>query len=236
MPIYAYLLPTMALVHTLTAEELIDCPISAQDVEPADEELLDMQIFDSNMAKLPPSVEMSAPFQPAMADFRMRARQITNFLKLRLQDILTLAPNPMDESTPVQPTMIDAETNTATIDQTLTDIPEETTADQSTPMDVAAMEPPAVAARPAPTIDPRIYLATPALLPGPQMITTIAIASPLQSNVEIQRHLEALKNPQKLEFKVPLPPLPPMDVEQATLSSASLPTTTMSLLLRPPLL
>uniref|UniRef100_A0A915LA77 Uncharacterized protein n=1 Tax=Romanomermis culicivorax TaxID=13658 RepID=A0A915LA77_ROMCU len=43
-PVYAYPMPTTALVHRLTAEELLDRPIDVE-VEPADEELLDMPIL-----------------------------------------------------------------------------------------------------------------------------------------------------------------------------------------------
>uniref|UniRef100_A0A915J5N7 Uncharacterized protein n=1 Tax=Romanomermis culicivorax TaxID=13658 RepID=A0A915J5N7_ROMCU len=114
----------------LTAEELLDPPTSVQDVEPADEELLDMRIFDLNIAKLPPSTDVSAP--PALtatADFMTTERQINDFLKLMLDDIMSLAPVPMDESTPVQSTAMDAETNTPITGQMLTDIPDETTAD-----------------------------------------------------------------------------------------------------------
>uniref|UniRef100_A0A915I9N4 Uncharacterized protein n=1 Tax=Romanomermis culicivorax TaxID=13658 RepID=A0A915I9N4_ROMCU len=176
-PVYMYPLPTTASVHTLTAEELLDRPTSAIEVEPADEELLDTLIFNLNIAKLPPSTDMlELPAPTATADFTATARQITDFLKLTLDDISTLAPVPMDESTPVQPIAMYAETNTTT-DQTLTDILQETTTDQSTAMDVTPQEPAAVAVLSAPAVDPRIYLATPAILPGPPIIATVAATS-----------------------------------------------------------
>uniref|UniRef100_A0A915ILY8 Uncharacterized protein n=1 Tax=Romanomermis culicivorax TaxID=13658 RepID=A0A915ILY8_ROMCU len=112
-PVYAYPLPTTASVHTLTAEELLDCPTSAIDVEPADEELLDRPIFDLNTAKLPPSTDVWALPAPATtADLTVTAMQITNFLKLTLDKISTLTLVRMDESTPIQPTAMDAETDT----------------------------------------------------------------------------------------------------------------------------
>uniref|UniRef100_A0A915IXV4 Uncharacterized protein n=1 Tax=Romanomermis culicivorax TaxID=13658 RepID=A0A915IXV4_ROMCU len=126
----------------LTAGELLEGPTSAQDVEPVDEELLDMPIFDLNMAKLLPPIDVSSP--PTLiipANFTVRTTQINQFLKLRLDNISILTPILMDESTPVQPTVMDAETNTATMDQMLTDIPEETTANQSMAMDVTPQEP-----------------------------------------------------------------------------------------------
>uniref|UniRef100_A0A915JJ75 Uncharacterized protein n=1 Tax=Romanomermis culicivorax TaxID=13658 RepID=A0A915JJ75_ROMCU len=55
----------------------------------------------------------------------------------------------------------------ATADQTLTDIPEKTTANNETKMDMV---------QPAPAVDPWIHLATPAALPSPPMIATMATA------------------------------------------------------------
>uniref|UniRef100_A0A915K8Z0 Uncharacterized protein n=1 Tax=Romanomermis culicivorax TaxID=13658 RepID=A0A915K8Z0_ROMCU len=112
----------------------------------------------------------------ATADFMAKAMQINKFLKLRLDDISTLASIPMDESTPVQPTTVDTQTNTATTDQMLTNMPEESTPKKSTTMDIPHEEPATVAPLPAPAMDPPIHLPTPAVLPGPPMIATIATA------------------------------------------------------------
>uniref|UniRef100_A0A915K8F1 Uncharacterized protein n=1 Tax=Romanomermis culicivorax TaxID=13658 RepID=A0A915K8F1_ROMCU len=58
----------------------------------------------------------------------------------------------------------------------LTDILEETTTDNMMAMDIASQEPGMEVALPAPTMDPPLYLVTPAVLPGPPMICTIATA------------------------------------------------------------
>uniref|UniRef100_A0A915J238 Uncharacterized protein n=1 Tax=Romanomermis culicivorax TaxID=13658 RepID=A0A915J238_ROMCU len=172
--LYACPMPTMASVHTLTARELLECPTLGVDVEPADEELLDTPIFDLNIAKLPPSTDVSAlPMPAAPSDITATATQITNFLKLMLNEISNLAPVPMDKSIPIQPATMHAERNTAT-NQTLMDIPQESTIDQSMSMDVVPVEPAAMLPPMAPAVDPRIFLATPAILPGPPIITTIA--------------------------------------------------------------
>uniref|UniRef100_A0A915KWZ1 Uncharacterized protein n=1 Tax=Romanomermis culicivorax TaxID=13658 RepID=A0A915KWZ1_ROMCU len=62
----------------------------------------------------------AAPF-----DITATAMQITDFLKLMLDDISHIAPTLMDEFTPIQPAALDSET--MTLDQMLTDIPEEST-------------------------------------------------------------------------------------------------------------
>uniref|UniRef100_A0A915JDA2 Uncharacterized protein n=1 Tax=Romanomermis culicivorax TaxID=13658 RepID=A0A915JDA2_ROMCU len=176
VPMYTYLLPTMASVHTLTAEELLGHPTFAIEVEPVDKELLDRPIFDLNIAKLQLSTDVLALCTPtATADFTATTTQTTHFLKLTLHDISTLAPVPMEKSTLVQPIPMDAKTNT-TMEQTLTDILEETTADQSIAMDVAPQEPAAMAVPLVPEVDPRIYLATPTILLGPPIIATVAAA------------------------------------------------------------
>uniref|UniRef100_A0A915I3K3 Uncharacterized protein n=1 Tax=Romanomermis culicivorax TaxID=13658 RepID=A0A915I3K3_ROMCU len=80
----------------------------------------------------------------------------------------------MDESTPIQPAAMDSKTMTS--DQMLMDIPEESTVEQSTSMDVVPIEPTATMPPTAPAIDPRIYLVTPAVLPGPPIIAAVAAA------------------------------------------------------------
>uniref|UniRef100_A0A915I6D1 Uncharacterized protein n=1 Tax=Romanomermis culicivorax TaxID=13658 RepID=A0A915I6D1_ROMCU len=132
VPVYTYQLPTTASEHTLTTEELLDHPTSAIDVEPADKEFLDTLVFELNIAELPPSTDVSAfPTLAATADLMGMATQISNFLKLMLDDISILPPVPMDESTPVQPMAMDAETNTTIAEQTLIEIPEESIVNQS---------------------------------------------------------------------------------------------------------
>uniref|UniRef100_A0A915L860 Uncharacterized protein n=1 Tax=Romanomermis culicivorax TaxID=13658 RepID=A0A915L860_ROMCU len=76
-----------------------------------------------------------------------------------LDEISTLISVPMDKSAPLQPAAMDTETTTTT-DQTLTDIPEEGTVNQSTSMDVVPIEPATTLPPMAPAVDPRIYLAT----------------------------------------------------------------------------
>uniref|UniRef100_A0A915KHS0 Uncharacterized protein n=1 Tax=Romanomermis culicivorax TaxID=13658 RepID=A0A915KHS0_ROMCU len=113
-PVYAYPMPTTASVHTLTAKELLDRPTGV-DAKPADEELLDTPIFDLNIAKLPPSTDLSAlPMLAAPSDITATATQITDFLKLILDEISNIAPPPMDESTHIQPVAMDTEMTTTT--------------------------------------------------------------------------------------------------------------------------
>uniref|UniRef100_A0A915JE47 Uncharacterized protein n=1 Tax=Romanomermis culicivorax TaxID=13658 RepID=A0A915JE47_ROMCU len=56
------------------------------------------------------------------------------------------------------------------------DIPEESTLDQSTSMDVVPAEPAIMLPWMAPAVDRHIYLATPAILPKPPIIATVAAA------------------------------------------------------------
>uniref|UniRef100_A0A915JT53 Uncharacterized protein n=1 Tax=Romanomermis culicivorax TaxID=13658 RepID=A0A915JT53_ROMCU len=112
----------------------------------------------------------------APSDIMATATQITDFLKLTLDEISNLALAPMGKSTPIQPATMDAEMTTAT-DQLSTDIPEESTLDQSTSMDVIPIEPTTMLLPTVPTVEPRIYWATPAILPVPPIIATVAAAS-----------------------------------------------------------
>uniref|UniRef100_A0A915IYC2 Uncharacterized protein n=1 Tax=Romanomermis culicivorax TaxID=13658 RepID=A0A915IYC2_ROMCU len=84
------------------------------------------------------------------------ATQITDFSKLTLREISTIALAPMDESTPIQPAVMDSQTMTS--DQIMMDIPEESTVDQPTSMDVVPIEPAATMPPTAPALDPWIYL------------------------------------------------------------------------------
>uniref|UniRef100_A0A915KYA4 Uncharacterized protein n=1 Tax=Romanomermis culicivorax TaxID=13658 RepID=A0A915KYA4_ROMCU len=80
----------------------------------------------------------------------------------------------MDESTPIEPASMDSKTMTT--DQILTDILQESIVYQSTPMDVVPIEPTTTMPAMVPTVDLQIYLATPAVLPGPPIIATVATA------------------------------------------------------------
>uniref|UniRef100_A0A915IPW3 Uncharacterized protein n=1 Tax=Romanomermis culicivorax TaxID=13658 RepID=A0A915IPW3_ROMCU len=161
--------------NTANAHKLLDRPIGVE-VEPADEELLDMPIFDLNIAKLPPSTDASAlPMLAAPFDITATTTQITVFLKLTLDKISNIALAPMDESTPIQPATMDTQMTTTT-NQMLTDIPQESTVDQSRSMDVVPIEPATTMPATVPPVDPPIYLATLAVLPRPPIIATIAAA------------------------------------------------------------
>uniref|UniRef100_A0A915K0Y6 Uncharacterized protein n=1 Tax=Romanomermis culicivorax TaxID=13658 RepID=A0A915K0Y6_ROMCU len=129
--------------------------------KPSDDDLLEMPIFDLNIAKLSATVTMLSPTgRTAAADLTVLVTSIKDFLKLTLVDIWSLAPVLAEETMPVQQIEIDTGAKVTTIsDHTLTDIPTETTTDNITAMDVVP---------PAPAIDPSIYLATPVALPSPQ--------------------------------------------------------------------
>uniref|UniRef100_A0A915HHZ5 Uncharacterized protein n=1 Tax=Romanomermis culicivorax TaxID=13658 RepID=A0A915HHZ5_ROMCU len=108
--------------------------------EPLDDKLLETLNFDLNIAKLATTVMTSSPTSlPAPADLTVLATLINNFF--RLDDILSLAPVSEELTTPVNQTEMDIKPKaTATADKTLTDIPEETTADNETAMDVHATQ------------------------------------------------------------------------------------------------
>uniref|UniRef100_A0A915ICF0 Uncharacterized protein n=1 Tax=Romanomermis culicivorax TaxID=13658 RepID=A0A915ICF0_ROMCU len=145
--------------------------------EPSNDELLKMTIFDLNMPKLPTTVPTSAPTEPpAAADLTVSATQINDLIKLTFDNILSLASVPLEEWMPVQPIAMDTEMNTPTLDQTLTNILEETKTDNVTIVDIVLPVPTMDVVLPAPAMDPSIYLATPTMVPGPLIITTIATA------------------------------------------------------------
>uniref|UniRef100_A0A915HZD0 Antifreeze protein n=1 Tax=Romanomermis culicivorax TaxID=13658 RepID=A0A915HZD0_ROMCU len=111
---------------------------------------------------------MSSPTSPlATLDLTVSGTSINKFLKLMLDDISTLAPISLEMTTLVHQRKLDTEEAMNMSDKTLTKIPEETTADAKTLMDVV---------QPMPAVDPSIHLATPMVLPSPLMITTVATA------------------------------------------------------------
>uniref|UniRef100_A0A915J6Q9 Uncharacterized protein n=1 Tax=Romanomermis culicivorax TaxID=13658 RepID=A0A915J6Q9_ROMCU len=129
------------------------------------------------MAKLPTTVPTSTPTElPAAADLMVSATQVNNLIKLTFDNILLLAPVPLEEWTLIQPIAMNTEMNTTTLDQMLTNILEETTTDNVTIMNVVLPLPAMDVVLPTPTVDPSIYLATPTMVPSPPIIATIAAA------------------------------------------------------------
>uniref|UniRef100_A0A915IYD1 Uncharacterized protein n=1 Tax=Romanomermis culicivorax TaxID=13658 RepID=A0A915IYD1_ROMCU len=124
----------MALETALTVQELLKCPILASSQEPTAKELFNTPTLDLNIAKLLPNVAVSSPTgQPAMADLMVLVASINEFLKLRLDDISTLAPISAEMTTSVhQPHMEFKEKATTAQEELLTDITEENTMDAGT--------------------------------------------------------------------------------------------------------
>uniref|UniRef100_A0A915L644 Uncharacterized protein n=1 Tax=Romanomermis culicivorax TaxID=13658 RepID=A0A915L644_ROMCU len=153
----------------------IDCrriaglPMLLAEPEPLNDELFETLIFDLNIVKLPAMVPTSSPTErPAVADLTVLTTSINNSLKLMLDDIWSLASVPIQESTPIQPINMETEADTTTSNHILTHIPEKTTSDNVTAVDVALH---------APALNPSIYLTMPMVLPSPPMIATVAAAT-----------------------------------------------------------
>uniref|UniRef100_A0A915IAC7 Uncharacterized protein n=1 Tax=Romanomermis culicivorax TaxID=13658 RepID=A0A915IAC7_ROMCU len=147
------------------ADELLDQLMSTTFPELSDDELLETPLLDLNNAKLPTMVmTSSATSPPAQADLMVSVTSINEFLKLMLDNILSLASVSKEMATPVNQTEMDTKPH-APADQTLTDIPEETTTDNETRIDMVQT---------APAVNPSIYLARPRALPSPPMIARYA--------------------------------------------------------------
>uniref|UniRef100_A0A915JVJ4 Uncharacterized protein n=1 Tax=Romanomermis culicivorax TaxID=13658 RepID=A0A915JVJ4_ROMCU len=125
------------------------------------------------------------------ADLMAFGTSINKFLKLMLHDDWSLAPVTAQELTPIQPFEMDTKADPMTAsDHTMTNIMEETTANNVTAMDIAL---------PTPAIDPSIYLAMKVVLPSPPMITTVALYSTYTQWAALTAALKAYK------FPLPLP-------------------------------
>uniref|UniRef100_A0A915IQ21 Uncharacterized protein n=1 Tax=Romanomermis culicivorax TaxID=13658 RepID=A0A915IQ21_ROMCU len=168
-PIYAYPLPTMASVHALIRDKLLERPMLPATPELFNDDLLKTPILDLNITKLPVTATMSSPTcPPAAANLMVSVTSINDFPKLMLNDILYLAPVSLEMITATHQIKVDTEAKAiANSDRTLTDIPEETPTDNKTAIDVVQLRP---------AIDPLIYLAMPAALPSPPMIATMDTA------------------------------------------------------------
>uniref|UniRef100_A0A915IZJ8 Uncharacterized protein n=1 Tax=Romanomermis culicivorax TaxID=13658 RepID=A0A915IZJ8_ROMCU len=157
-----------------------------------------------------------------MVDLTVSATSINDFLKLRLDYISSLAPVSPEKTTLTHQIEMNTEAEaTATSNKTLTDILEETTANNEAAMDVVQSPP---------TVDPSIHLARPPGFPSSQMIATVATASGYHGSTP---HASTNAIPSKGSNFVQLVPQPvaaqllpivPMDVQgqQPSTSTAQL--------------